>query len=1859
MSQDDKAEQLKEKVSMIEKLGKNAKTITYDSLGPLLSDIKSYITDLPISGFGGDKGRAVDTGKQPETTREAIEQKIVTPKITPVEEGKKVDRTSVKKELKRLEEEDKKPAPPLLIEDPVLGPTLGVRGDPFTTNPLFTSRPLIQKYGNMIAEKAYTTTAEKIFKSDEEIKAEETPSKKMERELKELGIKKQGAPVTPGKLIVGPYDEAVADISAPLDPEKGTRAYYDRIKAQAEKAQIKPAYRVDENVIKLKDAGDDGLPEFVFTTRSGFDIKFTGKTEEEVYENVREIDGLLKRSGADKLSEIFPDSTSFTRSLFQAENDPAILIEAVQKNLQREYNSNVNNINNIANKYGIELSDTTVNLMAAATAIVQSPATTFAPAIAFGGPGNVVVQVLDTVLFPLNGLFTQVLVDAANMNQDNEIIRHRLASGEDYIVNFSPLYNVLNMPTRADVSPDVAVITASEIKKMVKTRQDPNVAVGIMRDFLLGKGAVLMLSRPFKKGALEETARIHQMAVKNLEGRSKRGDVAPKFEQTYKGVGPGKGVFSQALVLEEMNRIFKKEQAEIKKNFLGGLGVWAKKTFNSQRYEYAINPKLWLKDIDNQELWFAAGSNATSWTVDKILNTPHEEVGKGSLLTEFGGGIIGILASTKADLRNIVIQGVRYPVLGSLFVTTQVAGMGTGLKYAAPENFKLLTELLNPMLNKDSYRQMDSYKNLNKEGKKEFNKIAKGIIKKRGLDPKFREDMDNNYMYMTQLKTQFDEVNKVLPEGQKFTDEDITMSIATMYQSQYLRRLEQHILAESQKRLGKKAKTGDHLELIEAMEFLNKERQALDDINQKILSRLDVIPDDRAYNMIENFKQNINKVIDNDKADQNVRQFLIGRAAELHLSEVIEGHNFNGADSTFILDLIKKHDLIDEQDLQFVQSVGGFRAALQDLEKVSRISVVEATNQNRKYLMDMTAGSNNNMIKYEGAGLTNDGEIVKGTGRTLINELTDRAGKIKKRMQTAGRVTINNVLNWSSKRYGRLYDEAFAGLGTSSKVDITNEVLDIVALSREGGPLSQVPKVKSLFQKYVMRELDPQVKENVKIFVNTINKTQSEATQVDADDIFKQIKKELREEQVSDMAGDFNIFDYVKKMKIMADEMGLEDVNFKISLDYRTLREIKREINSLYKGGQGSANRKVGEIGNMLEGALQNHHTKIIDQFGEQGKEVVKKLNEVNGQYRDWVLIKKEKSILYKLAEKLQEPQGSGIYKKELGETLEKNLLSQTKNKIPEPKFDLEQALKNPNKDFFDELFANYSADDIHEGIIQTFGTPVRYVDDAGVEKTRYIPPVKGAKNKDGDLENPFYETYDAFLKQMDVYVASRTAESLDKAKIEGSATLENLLNLNFVKEDDLDKLLKEDFNFQNSPGIVGSADNLEFFDKVRQINKTSGGKMLNVQKDQYDVINQWASANTDNRLFLNEALKEGARIIKTQVMNMSKATSKVKSALDAINNTKQGVMSLKDAESVLDFAIQNKGDFANAREYAIRAGMNQKDFDESVKLLVTKGMIARFTKLKSNGKIKFRNKPLDVNDLQKHNLDASGDVLKTNKNVDIVSVPNKAIEGTGLDDYIEQNYGALSKIFGEQKIVLKHMQILARISRAIAKGGDDDLINLSGDGTLNISLQGLQSRLWAIASNRASYHYVMAEVMLSFIKNKDADSLLAFAMADKDYTAAFTKAIVTGDTSVFGTRKLQAPAYFVARAITLGPIVQGAFFNSQKEKGEMNFNEALAMFFTNNPEKDPYTIFQNKVDPDSQLGKRMRMTTGAPFGKRNLDLSSLTQRSMYVRELIDKFISLRENPEEGESIGQLFERAYDELKALKAGNEKSKYQLP
>ena len=43
----------------------------------------------------------MDTGKQPEDAREAIEQKIAKPQITPVDETKKVDRVSVKEDLKK------------------------------------------------------------------------------------------------------------------------------------------------------------------------------------------------------------------------------------------------------------------------------------------------------------------------------------------------------------------------------------------------------------------------------------------------------------------------------------------------------------------------------------------------------------------------------------------------------------------------------------------------------------------------------------------------------------------------------------------------------------------------------------------------------------------------------------------------------------------------------------------------------------------------------------------------------------------------------------------------------------------------------------------------------------------------------------------------------------------------------------------------------------------------------------------------------------------------------------------------------------------------------------------------------------------------------------------------------------------------------------------------------------------------------------------------------------------------------------------------------------------------------------------------------------------------------------------------------------------------------------------------------------------------------------------------------------------------------------------------------------------------------------------------------------------------------
>ena len=1843
----------------------NAKTIIIDDPVEAVKDASKYITDLPVSGLGTERGIAVDTKEtKADTIRKELYRKAATPDITPTGENVEKDegvRPYTKKRLEELEKEDKKKAGSFLVEDPVLG--VGVNPDSLVGKAAakavdnFTKfmgyRPLLKKHHNLDAD-GFTTADDIVFTNEKEREETKLPSVVMEEQIKALGLG-EGSDVVRESPIANRLFEPSIEEPVEVDPSSLTRANIKRIANLQKEAEAKEPYRINQNLFRIKEKGEDGFPVFIYKTRTGFDLKLTSRTEEEVRKNVLEIDNFLKRSGAEQLSEINPMRTSFTREVFQAELDPMRLISAAQKNLQREYNNNVNNMNLITEKYGIDLKSDVKNLLAAAITITQAPETTLAPIAKFGYAPSI-ANVLDTIAFPLNGLFTQILVDAGNMNQNDEIIRSRLAGEDDYIINVNPTYNTLGLPTKAKINPNVAVLKLEEVQNMFKNRKDPNVAVGIIRDFVVGNAVVLGLSYPFKKGAMIAAKKIHDVAVKRLDAKAAAGKLPINY--------------GHATIRREMDFIFKQEQKKMKESFFGAVGRWVKKTKETQQYEYAIAPKLWLQDVKNQELWFATGANALTYSIDKLFSRPAGEAGAlENMFTEMGGGIIGLTTAgaAGADLRNIVIRGVRYPIAGSLFLGTKLLGaLGTDEFKAG--TYKTMLKLFDPKISPDSYKNDIEYKNLTKEQQKVFDKLAKKIIKRRGdLEGdgrQFAEQMDGNYRYMVALKEQFDEANKALPEGQKFSDEEIAFSMGTMFQSSYIRRMEMHIIAQAEKRAAKGNKK-DALEILEAMDVLSREKEKLDDIQQNILGRLNLVPEGEAFDVLNNFKKSFQESIDKDISDQEVRQYLIDRAQQFYLQEALDGHKFSTESSEFILDLIKKNDLIDEPDRNLIVTMGGLRSAAIDLEQTARITAIGAMNDNRKFLRDLTESSDSKIETYNTKGLNKDGSTDNKS--VVINTLKDKANRIKTHVQKSGRITINNVMSWSTKRYSRLYDETFNKLGADKKVDFTDEVFEVIRITSEGGPLSQLPKVRSIFGKLTREEVVLQFRNNADILVATINKTQSKAEQITRKDLMDEVVERIKSEQQISTIDQITIFDHAAMLKKIAEERNVSDtIKFNIKLDYRALKEIQSVINSTYDKAASSGNFKLPGVKNVINKAIDKHHNKIIQKYGKEGEQLVKELEEVNGIYRDWVLIKKEKSILHKLAEELQVENPSGVYKGKKGKALEDRLLKQTKGSIPTPEFDLEQGLKNPNKDFFDELFSRHTADDIWESIKVTFGTPTRKVNaKTKVATTTYSAPVKNARKNNGDIENPFYHSYESFMKQLDVYIASRTAESLDKAKVEGSMNIDNIISLNFTKEEDIDTLLKGGFNFETSPGLVGAEDNLKFFDKVRRLNNVSGGTMANVQRKHYDILNDWAGASQDKKAFLNNTLKEGAKVIKTEVLGMKQASVKFKRILESLNNTKSGIMNLKDSEAVLDLVVSDPDALARAKKYALASGMKEDVYNKGMISLVAKGLIKKHSKVRADGKIMYGNKPMDKTALQAENLDATPTELKTNKNVQVISVPNKAISGVELDDYIEQNYKNLKQVFGENSIVLKHLQLLARISKAVSKRGGDDMIALGGDGTLEISLQGLQSRLWAIASNRASYHYVAAEAMLSFLKNRDADSLLAFATADKDFTGAFMKAIMSGDTSLFGTRKLQAPEYFVARAITLSPTIKMAFFETEEQRSKgLDFNGALTQFVRTNPDRDPYRIFPNIAPVNSQLGRKYRNAAGNPTGySGNVDLASHTQRSKYIKDLVSTFITLRNNPVEEETINELFERAYQDLRNVKIREKtltgSKGYQLP
>ena len=180
-----------------------------------------------------------------------------------------------------------------------------------------------------------------------------------------------------------------------------------------------------------------------------------------------------------------------------------------------------------------------------------------------------------------------------------------------------------------------------------------------------------------------------------------------------------------------------------------------------------------------------------------------------------------------------------------------------------------------------------------------------------------------------------------------------------------------------------------------------------------------------------------------------------------------------------------------------------------------------------------------------------------------------------------------------------------------------------------------------------------------------------------------------------------------------------------------------------------------------------------------------------------------------------------------------------------------------------------------------------------------------------------------------------------------------------------------------------------------------------------------------------------------------------------------------------------------------------------------------------------------------------------------------------------------------------------------------------------------------------------MAEAMLSFMQNRNADSMIALVNGSGEMSEAFAEVLLTGDTTVFGRRKNINLEHFFSRAATIHGEVSMAFMETNEEE---SFEKILARLFVDNPDLDPYEIFPDRTIPTSPLGQRRKIIS--PLNQYNVDFTAMKQRKRYISDLLQFFIHNYKSPEEGENLNELLRRSYGELKTLREKDRKG-YQLP
>ena len=1584
-----------------------------------------------------------------------------------------------------------------------------------------------------------------------------------------------------------------------------------------------------------------------YTDFSGNVNKFEAESKEKAEKIAVAIDDKLRRIGAAFYRDASEYSESFNSQVFRAQGDVGLIAKAVKRQAPREYYRNFRNITDIMKKNpsGFVANSLAPSQWAWLETLVESPITMLGPAL-IGTVGPSVADTVDMVFGEANPVL-KLYADVGNMSLENEMLRFsyspnlRMYDQNVSWTDFDKSFSFGTNPNEKSITPEGLLSN----KERMKNRPAPalhRIVPRFISDYALTLGILF----PFKKAAKAYAQGLQDQAIDKMGYKLSKDGKSYVLKKTPKGRLSDKPArLDRTQVFLEMQQLHKEDILKEAKGLSKLIPGFIKRITKEQKMMYGTDPVGYLKSVRSQvagENVFIGLFNMMTGDGGSLFNKENWAASGTNMMFEFisaGVGNVAGAAYTKFNVTGRVIDGIKYPFFKVADFTHDITGQSEFFKFIpkllAPSGFNPKRDL--------SPQQYVEYKKLDPKALGYFKKMARDIAIIRKENPALAIEMNKSYEYYLQLRKDLIDANARVPKENRFDENDLNATLGSIFQLRGLNIMRAQLISEMDKSAMSKLDTSS---FVKNADIAGRQSEALQNILKNQLENLDVMTADQSNQAINILKEMVQKTYDTEIVQAQQTNALLAKAVRIKLSQELFDLDLDEESAEFIEEIVNEHSLLKDDDVKEVVQLNKNTKVLRD--SIAKNYIAGVHNQRKK--LTPVIAPKKNIVSYNIKAYDDKGGLIEEDGiMSIVNKNIEAANTVINQSSQNGLDIVNNIFRHFKLHYGGLYDKITKDLSQVDKnismTDLLVEVNDTGKITRAIGK-KQDP-VNAELQKITDDIVNVQLEAAYETAWNSTAKAAQEAGQEFTQKLGS-FKKEIKEEIINELnlsgenIGRLNKIDELQNLK------DNYDLDFNITGSYRQLASLKKTVNSAIQQASEKNNVDRVKVLEKIKKTItqkQNDYAKYLEKNVENGREIAKNIRTVDQFYRANVGAKGRKSKILQFLERQGESVGDVVAREDLASFRDTDLVTGLKVKTPKDAIKFTAAEKQEK--LFDWIFDNIKPENMEEELSTIFGVGTVKATPSGGEKVIFEQVVESS---------PGYPAYKAFLENYEMWAAAKVAKMLDESVAQGGTKIGNTI----MSADPRDVGKWKEINKAISQGdeigqALFSEDNKKLLKRMKAFENSTGGQMKIGRDPHFEQLQQWMLNNDKLAEGFSQVLKMHDKVLDNKLVNIEKRKVLQMRVIRGLELEADTFKNLNDPQQFFMFAMQNKKGMKKARDAAVKAGVDPTNYDNMVKSLLIKALIQRRTIGTVKGKMKYETVSDNVaaNDLARKNgmnrnkiktIDVK--VKGSDEKQKMLMGTHKELDGIGMVEDIEEYGESLAEYFGENSAVLEHFKLIVDLASFVdqeaamktIKGG-----KFARGVTLSIPM--MQSRLWAIMSKRASYHYALSEGLLAFANGRNLDTAYAFLNADAEVSGAMAKMLATGETKF--SAKLDpklAIAFYADTVVGLQELNEGykAYLKTQDP-----YRKLLNVLFELSPDKSPEGLFPSAKESNNKIFGRN--TWSLKDDVQVQDNNLLANRRAYFQEISKRFVEkLKQGPEVNKdmTIEDIFNRAFEEYQA-------------